>query len=131
MKCLEYTFSYQNLPDKEGIELKLTCSTKMGHFGSLLWLGSLQQEGVRALHPLLLLAIAAEPEQRAGLPLSQLLSSPFRGGPRQGKVRSRTLNGRVYVAAQNRWPVFFPLCLHKAFHGHSCPFCNFCAFATQ
>ena len=69
----------------------------------------------RTLHPLPVLAVAAETKQRAGwsFPFSQPLSSALRGGSGQGKVWSRALNVRVYVATLSRWPVSSHPCLHQ------------------
>lgn len=106
----------------QGMERKLICSTKIR---SDRWLPFMtRQPSNRKYQEHLILSSSRQQQKQqwAGwsFPFSQPTVVITWGGPGQG----RALNVRVYVAALNRWPVSFPLYLHhKAFHGHSCPFC--------
>lgn len=78
----------------------------------------------RALHPPLSML---EPQIQSwwSFPFPGHCHHRLRDGPGKGKVWSRALNVRIYIAALGRRPVSFPLCLHhKVFCDHSCPFCG-------
>lgn len=84
-----------------------------------------KQEGTKSTSSSSLHAIARDAKLGGLSPFPGHCHHHLRGGPGQGKVWSRVLNVRMYVAAGGRWPVSFPLCLHhKAFRDHSCLLCG-------